>query len=435
MSDTDKTLLETLIERHAALATEAQTILDTVETETRSLTEDEETRSADLFAQMKDLKNRIDMQEAIERSRHIANEAAAKVTITNEPHEYRADNAVEGVSYFKDLANMNSNHEAQERLSRHAKNVLEYRTGSSTNGAGGEFTPPQYLLEDWAAYLRYASPMWNAMTQVDLPDAGNFFSVPKISLGTEAGVTAELATNPDRDIETDSVTATVVSIASNYSTSLKSIERSPGGTFDKAVLADMAAEYGLQKDIYLINYLLGLAGTNAVTYTSSSPTQSGLFPVLAQGVSQIAKARKLAQVFRPTTFMTESRWLWLAAGTDTTGRPLIGTTGLANFNALGSNGDPASQGPVGKLAIGSDVVTDGSIPSSDGVTPIIQAITNDVWVMDSGDPIIEVFRAAGNNATTNSVTYRAYGYATALVRYPEAVAVISGTGLADPAGY
>jgi len=440
MSDTDKTLLETLIERRAAVAAEAQEILDTVEAETRSLTEDEETRSASLTAQMKDLTDRINLQEAVERSRHIAEAAAAKVTITHEPHEYRADNSHE-VSFFRDLAAHNglvggSNvDQANERLARHAKNILETRAGSATAGAGGDFTAPVWLEAQFAEALRWASPTWDACKQVELQTDGNTFTVPRVATGTQIGVQGTENTDIDnRDIVEDTVTGVVDTVAGFYDVSLKAVERSTNGIFDLVITQDLLAEYVRAKDEYILSFIQGLAEANNVTFTSSSPTAQEFLTAVAQSVSQIATNRKIGNI-PTTTIMTPAQWYNLLSEADTTGRPVVASTGLANYNAQGVTPTGIAQGVAGKLAIGSDVILDGNLPSATvsevSTTPIITAIMSEIWAMETAaGPTLEVFRAPGS--ATNTLRYRCYGYVSALCRRGESVSIISGTGLANP---
>ena len=444
MSEDTKTAYERLADKRAEVAAELQTILDAVETEERSaLTEEEETLSTSLTEQLHDLSVRMDIQKAADTSRDIAERAASKVTITNEPHEYREDNATT-TSFYRDLAVSAGTigggdlNEANERLARHAKNIAETRAGSAATGAGGDFTAPVWLESQYAEALRWASPTWDACQQVTLQTDGNTFTVPRVATGTQTAVqSSENATIANQDIIEDTVTGTVSTVAGFYDVSLKAVERSTNGIFDMVITQDLLAAYKQSKDASILSFIQGLADANSVSYTSGTPTSEAFLTAIAQSVSLIAKNRKLGNI-PTTTIMSPSQWYSLLSSVDSTGRPVVASSGIAAFNSQGTAPTGVATGVAGRLAIGSDVILDGNLPtatvSSTVTTPIITAIMSEIWALESASgPTIEVFRAPGS--ATNTLRYRCYGYVSALCRRGQSVTNVTGTGLANPAGF
>ena len=280
MSEAAPTLLETLIEKRSALATEASTILDTASTEARDLTVEEEARAAALSDEMSSLSKEIELRESIERSRFAAAEAARSVSVKSEPLTY---NREKRFSYFKDLATVQAGlvgdvSAAQERLNRHAAEMdvefskrdkrraekaetemrgitgsevspFESRAGNRTDGTGGYFVPPIFLIDDYIQYLRYGRPFTNSLRQVPLPTGTDTINIPKLSTGTLTGIqTADNAALSNQDIADTQVTASVKTVGGYVDVSLQLLEQSPHQIIDEVILQDLIADYNMQVD-------------------------------------------------------------------------------------------------------------------------------------------------------------------------------------------
>lgn len=383
-------------------------------------------------------------KEAESRKEHgqtgAQSEARAAGRVTSEPTTYRKGGSH---SYFRDLAMVGLGRGdirgAADRLQRNNQEVaVESRALSTTDGAGGEFVPPLWMINDYVELARTARPTADRVRNETLPTGTDQINVPKILTGTAV---AEQATQnsavQNTDATTGSVAANVATLAGQQVVPVQLIEQSPLN-MDTILLADLAADYAAKVDLFVLNNnatnkkgLLQESGTNAITYTSGAPTVALLWSKLADAIQQVTSNR-----FMPpdTIVMHPRRWAYLIASTDSTGRPLIGVDNGNTFNSLGTAGGVASaNGVVGKIA-GLDVVLDPQIPTNLGAgtnqDPILVMRASDS-ILWEGAPHAEAFRET--KADQLSVLLRFYRYAAfTTARYAKSVSVVNGTGLVAP---
>ena len=177
----------------------------------------------------------------------------------------------------------------------------------------------------------------------------------------------------------------------------------------------------------------GVAGLNAVTYTSASPTSAGLLATIQQAIDAIHTG-----VYRPATaiVMRPDRWGRLLAATDSAGRPLVlPIAEYGAYNVLGRQDGITPQGVAGTLR-GVPVILDASISNTQGAG----ANQDSIYVMRPQEvnlyesaPRAEVFQQT--YAANLSILCRFYAYYGIIAnRLPKAISVVSGTGLI-PAAY
>ncbi|YCK35167.1 phage major capsid protein [Actinomadura sp. ATCC 39365] len=453
-----KQQLAKLLEERAALKADLDGVLTAPRAEQRDLN-DEETAS---FAEKRDLvkakddeieqmRGRITEAEEAERRDAKHAELAARygqageqrerptVTVISEPETYRKGGQN---SYFRDLvrAQLLGSRDATERLVRNSREVsaeLEKRALSTTDGAGGEFVPPLWMLNEYIGLARASRVIANRVRQMALPTGTDSINLPRLATGTAV---AEQATQntavQNTDATTNSVTAAVATIAGQQVVSLQLIEQSPIN-MDDVLLADLAADYAVKLDTFVISNnaankrgLLNVSGANAVTYTDASPTAGELYAKIADAIQQIHTQR-----FMPpdVIFMHPRRWAWLLSALDTAGRPLVTPVAGAPQNVLAAVGDVNSEGFVGSMQ-GLPVFVDPNIPVNLGAGTnedrIVIARSSDV-ILFEGTPRSETFREP--LAAQLSVLLRFYNYAALhSERYPKAISVISGTGMIAP---
>ena len=123
----------------------------------------------------------------------------------------------------------------------------------------------------------------------------------------------------------------------------------------------------------------------------------------------------------------------MTTGVDSAGRPLVVPNGQA-FNAFGSY-DGLQEGPVvaGTLA-GLPVFTDGNIPSNLGAATnqdeIFVIHRQSHWLMEGPTMVRALPQTLGNQL---SILLQVYRYVVVFGnRYPDATAVVGGTGLTSP---
>lgn len=361
------------------------------------------------------------------------------VRVTSEPETYRRGGSN---SYFRDLtaAHLHGRRDAIERLTRNDREVaagLEQRALTTTDGAGGEFVPPLWMVNQYVELARAGRITADLLNKQQLPAGTDTISLPKLATGTAV---AEQATQntavQNTDATTSSVTAAVATIAGQQVVALQLIEQSPVN-LDDVLLADLAADYAIKTDVFVLNNnaankrgLLNVSGINAVTYTDASPTVAEIYAKVADAIQQIHTNR-----FMPPTHivMHPRRWAWLLAAIDSGGRPFIVPSAQAPMNSAGSAGAVTSQGYVGTLQ-GLPVYVDPNVPINLGAGTnedrIIIMRAADVLLYE-GTPRAEAFRET--KADQLSVLLRFYNYlALQSERLPKAVSVIAGTGLITP---
>lgn len=369
--------------------------------------------------------------------------AQARAAVGNEALTYRKDDIHS--SYFADLAkvqlNMDDSGECIQRLQRHASEVRsapEYRDLARTDGNGGYFVPPSWLMTDYAELARAGRPTANLVNSQPLPSGTDSINIPTIATGTATAIqTADNAAVQEVDLTDSTIAAGVKTIAGQQDVAIQLIDQSPVA-FDQIIFSDLMADYATKVDLQVISGsnasgqvkgIRNATGTNAVTYTDTSPTVGELFPKIADAIQQVHTGRFLP----PTVIvMHPRRWAWLTASVDTTGRPLVAVAG-ASQNAVATFNGVLSQQVVGTMQ-GLPVVTDPNIPTNLGTG------TNEdvILVMRASDLLLwessvrsRVLPEVGSGTLT--VRLQVYGYiAFSAERYPKSTSIIGGTGLVTP---
>jgi len=351
------------------------------------------------------------------------------------------------VSFFRDLANARrGDFDAAQRLQRNnAEAALEHRalgnTGG-TGGSGGEMAPPLFLVEEFVALARAARVTADRLTKRPLPSGVSSVNIPKVTSGTSTSVqgtqnTAVSSTDPT----TSQLTSQITTIAGKVVVSLQLLQQSPIA-FDEMILGDLAADYARTLDQQVISgtgaggQLLGLlnvAGIQQVAYTQAAPSVAGgggFYATINKAISAVATAR-----FLPPSciVMHPRRWSWVAASSDSTGRPLVSPSGNA-FNQIADASTVAAQGPVGQMA-GLPCYTDANIPTNLGAglnqDPVFVMRAEDVYLWET-DVTLASFDAPYSDVL--SVLFRAHGFSSLIgSRYPASIAVVNGTGTVTPA--
>jgi HK97 family phage major capsid protein len=366
----------------------------------------------------------------------------ATASVTSEPGVYRGEHG--GPSFVRDLAAQAIRGyapDASERLTRHMTGVrAESRALSTTDGAGGEFVPPLWMVDKYVKVARAGRITADRLTASALPTGTDSINVPKFTSGTAvAEQTSQNSAIQNTDAVTTSVSASVLTFAGAQTVSLQAIEQSPIN-LDEALLSDLLGSYATQLDVAVLTRntagglgLLGagLSGVSQVTYTDATPTVGELYPKLNDAIQRVALARFMGA---DCIVMHPRRWAWILSQLDTAGRPLVvpGSSGPLNALAVMQDGAPA-QGYAGDL-LGLPVFLDPSIPINLGAGTNEDRILIGRFseaVLYEGTPRLESFR--DTKADTLAAFLRLYNYAAfSFQRYPGAFSVISGTGLITP---
>lgn len=496
--------LAELLEQRKTAATARDAILAGPTTEKRDLTEAErgafdEKRAAveKLDNELTEVRGRIEQAEADAERERRAGEMYAEVgqtgqrnsggaVVTSEPLTYgRHSRDAQGkpVSYFHDLATaqLQGNRAAAERLQRHGAelrvelparearraaiaqrqadelaaserwsdeqraSVFERRVNPNrTDGQGGYFVPPLWLIDEYIALPRFGRPIANAVRNLELPGGTDSINLPKVATGSKtAAQTADAAAVQSTDMTDTSVSANVYTNAGQQDVSMQLLDQSPAPGFDEVVFTDLRADMEMEQDIYVINGsgasgqptgILNVASPNAITFTQASPTLPLMWVPWVQSVSQIATNRKMPAT---ATFVIPAIWYWGMSQLDSQNRPLILPNQNGPFNAMALQTGEDAEGPVGRLTVGTPVILDGNIPTNLGAgvneTRIITLRTPDLYLWEgaiNARVLTEVLSG------TLQVRFQLYRYAAFMGnRLSKAISIVSGTGMIPATGF
>ena len=360
------------------------------------------------------------------------------VQVGAEPNPvYRRDDLE--VSYFRDLFNGGR---GDEQARRRLVAAQETRAQTTTAGAGGEFAPPLWLIEDFVALARPGRITADLIGAQSLPAGVSSINIPKISVGSTVGVTQTQNTAiTESNITTTSISSGIAEITGKQTVSLALLRQS-GTSLDRIILSDLAEAYAVMLDQQVINgsaangQLRGMitAGTT-VTYTTTQPAVvsatavNSFYMKILSAQSALAGTRYLPA---DTIVMHPRRWAWVLGALDSSNRPLVVPTG-AGSNQVAASGALVPQGYAGEM-LGTQVYVDPNIPTNRG-TGTNQDV---VFVLRRGDlqlweSSVETASFDATYANQNSILYRVLGFAAFIPhRHQASVQVIDGTGLVAP---
>ncbi|WP_448222451.1 phage major capsid protein [Gordonia iterans] len=460
MADMDERLKRLIARREAAhneregLLAQRKAIVDLADEEAREdLSPEEDGEFRKFTAEIKEKDSEIaafderiaELSEEIERDAKLSEGAAAvrraqaRAQVLTEARTYEKGN---GRSYLQDVMrkqlNLDADGTAGERLARHAMEVRtdkEYRDLDRTDGTGGYFVPPAWLLDQFASLARAGRAVANVVTSQPLPGGTDSINIPKVLTGTETGVqTADNTAITETDLTDTSVNAPVRTIAGHQDVSLQLLDQSPVN-FDQVVFSDLVADYATKVDQQVIGgsgtsgQVLGIRSTVGIeTVTVADADPRLLYAKLADAVQRVHTQR-----FQPPTViaMHPRRWAALQAATDTNGRPILPQSSANPSNAIGTLGEVASEGVVGSLH-GLPVVTDPNIPTTVSTTQDVVLVlrASDLLLFESGIRTRVLPEVGAKNLT---VGLQVYGYiAFTAGRYPKSIVEVGGAGLVAP---
>jgi HK97 family phage major capsid protein len=443
------------------LVAKRKAITDLAEEEHREdLLPEEDAEHRELTAQIKakdgdlaGLDERIkELTEEEERSSKLTEgalavkRASARVSSVSEGRIYERGN---GRSYLQDLArvqlNMDADGGAVERLRRHALDVSsdaanpEYRDLNRTDGNGGYFVPPLWLMSQFVELARAGRAYANVVNGQPLPGGTDSINIPKVATGTAVAVqTADNAAVQETDATDTFINAPVRTIAGQQDVAIQLLDQSPV-SFDEVIFRDLVADYATKVDLQVISGsgsagqvtgVRGTSGITTITYTDATPTVAKLYSKIADAVQRVHTLRFMS----PTVIvMHPRRWAYLLAASDGNGRPLVVPDAGNPQNAVATLGTVGSEQVVGQMH-GLPVVTDPSMPTNLGagtnedVVHVLRA--SDILLYESGIRSRVLPEVGSGNLT---VRLQVYGYlAFTAARYPASVVEIGGTGLVSP---
>jgi HK97 family phage major capsid protein len=366
-----------------------------------------------------------------------------RVQVGREPLTYERANP--RTSFFRDLFHAwQGDASAQQRLQRHQREMMvERRDLSSTDGVGGDFVPPLWIMDEWTRPIRLGRPFANAVNNVGPPPAGtDTISLPRLLTGSAVSAQADLGAVQETDATTGQFTVGVKTLAGQQDMARQLIDRSQPG-MDQIIAADLREDYDLRLDLQCLSGsgsganalgVLNDANRIQVTYTQATPAVGGAGGFYAKVADAAQRVQTQRGMPPDIIVMHPRRWGWVMASSDTTNRPLIDITGGGDLNAPGTGG-LTGLGATGFTFAGLRVIVDGNLPTTGGAgtneDTVIVARSADLYLWEDAVPRFRVFEEVlSANLAVRLQLWNYFAFTSA--RYSVAAATLSGTGLVAP---
>jgi HK97 family phage major capsid protein len=296
---------------------------------------------------------------------------------------------------------------AAQRMYEAGLSPFERRFVSRTDGAGGYFVPPLWLIDEYIPYLRAGREHADLARQLPLPGGTDNINIPRVTIGSATGPqVADGGPVPGRDMTDNFVSAPVRTIAGQQDAALQLLDQSPI-TFDEVIFQDLTNDYNMQLDGQTL-VGSGAAGQIAGVYPAGVISSSNQIVVqntntnasqtwVANGGSGdtlfLSSGKLLSQGAR-TRLMPFDRWVWnptlwymLLSTLDSQNRPLVvpGGEGSAFNQAAMDDDGPLSEGVAG-IYYGIPVTLSVNMPLTFGGTtaPQITTVSNGTFAPTPG---------------------------------------------------
>ena len=380
-----------------------------------------------------------------------------------EPLTYRSDVPH---SYFRDrFAALGGDDEARDadaRLKRHAEEMdveipkrdararavaaetgVELRVNPNrTQGQGGYFAPPIWLIDQFAGVPRAPRVLANLVPTFPLPTGVQSVNLPRLTTGDSTSPDVDDTAESDTDIADAAVSSPVVTISGQGLIAQQLIDQSPGGAHaDWAFFKDLTESYDEQLEGQLL-YGSGMSGQffgvstiasiTSDSYTAGSPTGGAMYTAWCELCGAVADARK----HHPEAFLVRTaRWMWLASQGDSNGRPLIPPMGAEMAPVPAQGSQPRPHGKIaGAIRAYFDEAIAANLGTGTNQDEVIACRPSDLLLFE-GTPTttVNVDTAVGGNLQARLV-FRNY-VAFIAGRYPAGIGTLTGTGFVVATGF
>ena len=445
--------LASLREKRESKTALIQSTLDRAAEEARDLSEVELANVEALNLEVKKLDERIEQMSDIEIRNQKAAELAAKVDVNADTKkEVRAGGfsvTKEELTYSERSdhdfltdalkAQFKTDGDAQERITRHQREMaIEKRAVSTSSFAG--LVVPQYLVDLYAPLARAGRPFADAARKHNLPAQGMSVVISKISTGTTTAYqTSQNTAAVSQDMADTTLTVNVNTIAGQQSVSKQALLR--GYNIEGIVLGDLIRDYHTKLDNSLLNgsgsngQPLGLVNMTTgilITYTATTGTVAGLYPKIADAIQSIQSNIYV----NPNAILMHPRRLgFLLAALDSQNRPLVVPQAYNPVNAIGTGNGTPTYGNSGYSMLGLPIITDANIATNVGASTnqdtifVVDLNECHLWE-EAAAPTYVTFEEPNGKVAINIVLFGMSAFTAD--RYGKAIAQINGTGLATP---
>lgn len=436
-----KKYTETLKEKRDAALARAEQVTATAISEARDITKDEDALIAVALDEVRELDEQVKRHSELEEraaqaaeTRKTNNVEQAIVAVKSEPRTYTPQSTN---SFVRDAfsAQFMNDFAASQRLSQHMNEErVERRDVTSANFAG--LIVPQFLTALAAPFARAGRPFLDVARKHALPNDGLVISISKVTTGTATAVQSEGAAVQETNMDDTKLDVDIVTVAGQQNVSRQSIER--GTNIDSLVMADLVSAYHTNLDKLFVDTSatsLTATITQVVTFDQANPTVALLYPKIVDAIQRIQTTFFAGPNF---ILMHPRRLGFILAAVDGQARPVA--VPVPNFNGqpafASGNGAPV-YGNSGYSILGLPVITDANVRINNGAGTnedvIIVGNTQEAHLFEQGAGEPMMLRFEQPKAAELDVTMIVYGYSAFTAnRYPNAFALVGGTGLVTP---
>lgn len=368
-------------------------------------------------------------------------EAVPRISVKSEPLTYDRHAPH---SYFRDLvmAELRDNGQARARLQRHAVEMERRVNPNRVQGQGGYFTPPAWLIEQFATQRRAQRVLADLVPTFPLPLGVSSVNLPRFTTGGVEQTVNDTQADPSADDVDAAAQSSIVTISGMGDVALQLLEQSPPGAhFDWVTFKDLGEAYDAQLEAQLISGtgssvqpnqqfygITNVASTVGVSASSGASLLTGMYTFLGQMASRIGNNRSAPP---EAWLMTTSRWAWIASSEDNSNRPIVTPD-------VHPPEDGDGDGPTAVSTLfGWPVYVDDAIPTTLGAAgnqdEIIACKPSDL-VLFEGEPHTMVALEVLSGTLQARIQLRRSA-AFIAGRYPQGISVLTGTGMVVQSGF
>lgn len=309
-----------------------------------------------------------------------------------------------------------------------AQVTIEHEQRAASSGTAGSLVTPIYLTEDTALYRSPVSAFLDESNDQPLPPYGLEVFVPAWETGTSVGAQGSENTGIDSSVPTANyLSNTLTTFAGTVPVSQQLFDRAGPTAFDTLCIAQLREQLDAAVDAYVIATAIATAETVTESTTLTIPLLYGNLSTAREQMSDAPGVRlKASHVFANADLLE-----WVFKQTDQDNRPII-VPDPATLIALPPKGEPTIDSTfTGVFLNRQGLWEDDSIPAFTGQPTWAQLLVADMSKVLTWRSTAVPRAIVGQGAADLTVDVQLYQYVTAIVTYPEAVQVISGSGYAN----
>lgn len=368
----------------------------------------------------------------------------ASVSVGREERTYHKGNDPTGKTFLNDIVKQFTTNDARAaaRLQQHMREEMVDRSNSGMQlrasdvgtGAFSGLVVPQYLIDMVAPHVANLRPFADICNKHQLPASGMSLNISRITTASSVALQAtELTAGGSTAMDDTLLTINVQTALGEQTISRQAIERGTG--IEDVVMQDLFRQYATALDANLLTQATTGLQNVAHSNTLATADLADYFPAILGAMSQ-SETATLGMAHPTHLVLHPRRWYWLQSLL-TNQWPAIAAANIPARAAGETNHQPYNAGGQGVFPGGLTVVMDANVPTnvntSQDVAFVVPEVECHLWEEGGAPAYIRAEQPRANNLGVMLVVYGYYAYT--FQRYASAMQMITGAGLAAPAGF